>query len=50
MPDFDYEQSLWGSGEASLRWSSPTSFRLEQALKALGELSAQAKTWGIKIW
>lgn len=37
MP-FDYEQSIWGKGEANLRWSDPTSFRLRQALAALADL------------
>ncbi|MBI2444127.1 MAG: methyltransferase domain-containing protein [Candidatus Magasanikbacteria bacterium] len=37
---FDYEQSIWGRGEASKRWSDPTSFRLRQALAALRRLPA----------
>jgi ubiquinone/menaquinone biosynthesis C-methylase UbiE len=40
---FDYEKSIWGYGNASLRLSSPTSFRLRQSLEALAELKAGAK-------
>ena len=32
---YNYEQSIWGDGIASTRWSSPTSFRLRQALSAI---------------
>jgi ubiquinone/menaquinone biosynthesis C-methylase UbiE len=39
---FDYEQSIWGKGIASLRWSSPTSFRLRQALRAIKDLPAHS--------
>ena len=39
MP-FNYEQSIWGAGEAELKWSSPTAFRLKQALGALSGLSS----------
>ena len=35
---FDYEQSIWGRGEASLLWSQPTAFRLRQALTAMQSL------------
>lgn len=37
MP-YNYEQSVWGRGVASLAWSSPTSFRLHQALEAVTSL------------
>lgn len=40
---YDYEQSIWGKGEASLAWSNPTSFRLRSALKALRALPDGAK-------
>lgn len=43
MIDFDYEKSIWGYGDASLRLSSPTSFRLRQSLQALSGLPAGAK-------
>lgn len=39
MP-FNYEQSIWGVGEAQLKWGSPTAFRLKQALGALSGLPA----------
>lgn len=39
---FDYEKSLWGKGEASLKWTSPTSFRLERALDALINLPSKS--------
>ena len=39
---YNYEQSIWGRGEASLRWSDPTAFRLKQALNAIGNLPAGA--------
>ncbi|MFH2018472.1 MAG: methyltransferase domain-containing protein [bacterium] len=42
MP-FNYEQSIWGRGEADLAWSSPTSFRLRQALFALKNLQENSK-------
>jgi len=32
---FNYEQSIWGKGEASLRWSDPTGFRLHEALESI---------------
>jgi ubiquinone/menaquinone biosynthesis C-methylase UbiE len=35
---FDYEQSIWGKGTASLRPSDPTSIRLRQALFALEQV------------
>ncbi len=37
---FDYNHSLWGAGTANLSWSSPTSFRLSQALHAIAPLQA----------
>jgi len=40
---FNYEQSIWGRGEASLRWSSPASFRLKQALFALRQVPVDGK-------
>lgn len=40
---FDYEKSIWGHGNASLRISSPTSFRLRQSLKSIAELKSGAK-------
>ncbi len=42
MP-FDYNKSLWGSGTATLRLTSPTSFRLYQALQAVASLTAGAR-------
>ncbi len=44
---FDYNESLWGKGTARLNWSSPTSFRLSQALKAVKILPASAKVMEI---
>lgn len=38
MP-FNYEQSIWGVGQAELKWSSPAAFRLKQAFGALVGLS-----------
>lgn len=32
---FDYEQSVWGEGSASLKWSDPSAFRLKKSLKYL---------------
>jgi ubiquinone/menaquinone biosynthesis C-methylase UbiE len=40
---FDYEKSIWGHGNASLRLSSPTSFRLRQSLQSLSDLKPGAK-------
>lgn len=40
---FNYEQSIWGKGEASLRWSDPTSFRLRQALAAIKKVPSGSK-------
>lgn len=40
MPAFNYEQSIWGRGEAGLAWSAPTRFRLKQALFAVRKLNA----------
>lgn len=40
---FNYEQSLWGRGKATLAWSDPASFRLQQALSMLQPLSAGAR-------
>jgi ubiquinone/menaquinone biosynthesis C-methylase UbiE len=41
--DFDYEESIWGKGTASLKWSDPASFRLRQALNAIKNLKAGDK-------
>ncbi len=38
---FNYEQSIWGKGTASLKWSDPASFRLGQALEAIEAGEAQ---------
>lgn len=43
MGEFDYEKSIWGHGNASLRLSSPTSFRLRQSLKSMAGLKVGAK-------
>lgn len=43
MSEFDYEKSIWGHGNASLRLSSPTSFRLRQSLKSMVGLKSGAK-------
>lgn len=43
LTHFDYERSIWGHGNASLRMSSPTYFRLRQSLQAISELKAGAK-------
>lgn len=40
---FDYEQSIWGKGEATLNWSDPTNIRLRQALAALRSLLPHSK-------
>ncbi len=40
MTNFDYEQSIWGKGEASLAPSSPTAFRLREALRVIEPLTA----------
>lgn len=40
---FDYEKSIWGHGNASLRLSSPTYFRLRQSLESLSQLKTGAK-------
>ncbi len=37
---FNYEQSIWGRGTASLRWSDPTSFRLREALESIKSLKS----------
>jgi len=34
---YNYEQSIWGQGTASLKWSDPTAFRLKMSLKVLPE-------------
>lgn len=39
---YNYEQSIWGRGVASLKWSSPTSFRLRQSLQAIRNLPPQS--------
>ena len=43
MSEFDYEKSIWGHGNASLRMSSPTRFRLRQSLKSIAKLKSGAK-------
>lgn len=40
---FNYEQSIWGKGTASVRWSDPTAFRLQQALEAVEKLPSGSK-------
>lgn len=40
---FNYEQSIWGRGKATLAWSDPASFRLRQALKSLQSLPSGAR-------
>jgi len=42
MP-FNYEQSIWGKGTASLHWSDPTAFRLKQSLEAVVSLPAGSR-------
>ncbi len=42
MAEYNYEQSIWGEGEASLVWSSPTAVRLARALSALSSLPPSA--------
>lgn len=37
---FNYEESIWGKGYASTTWSSPTSFRLNQAIQAISHIPA----------
>lgn len=39
---YNYEQSIWGKGIASLKWSSPPSFRLRQSLHAIKDLPANS--------
>lgn len=43
MSEFDYEKSIWGNGNASLKLSSPTYFRLRQSLESLKNLKPGAK-------
>lgn len=40
---FDYEQSIWGRGTASLKWSDPMNIRLGRCLKSLKKLPEGAK-------
>lgn len=40
---FDYEQSVWGGGEASLCWTDPTRPRLKFAWRAISGLSSGDK-------
>ncbi len=40
---FNYEQSIWGRGEAGVSWFDPAAFRLREALLALEKLSTGAK-------
>lgn len=43
MSSFNYEQSIWGQGTATLKWTDPASFRLKQAILALRDLPQSAK-------
>ncbi|MBI2037723.1 MAG: class I SAM-dependent methyltransferase [Candidatus Magasanikbacteria bacterium] len=43
MGKFDYEKSIWGHGRASIKLSSPTSFRLRQSLSSIKALAGGAK-------
>lgn len=40
---FDYEASIWGAGEATLRPSDPTSFRLQCSLETVKDLPQGAR-------
>ena len=40
---FDYEQSIWGRGTATLKWSDPMNTRLGRSLGALKDLPEGAK-------
>ncbi|MDD2757760.1 MAG: methyltransferase domain-containing protein [Patescibacteria group bacterium] len=40
---FNYEQSIWGQGTATLKWSDPASFRLRQCLESFKKIPAGAK-------
>lgn len=40
---FDYEQTVWGAGEATLKWGDPAAFRLRESLRAIKGLSAGAR-------
>lgn len=42
MP-FDYEQSIWGRGTASLKWSDPMNIRLGRCLSSIKKLPEGAK-------
>ena len=41
---FNYEQSIWGLGTATLKWSDPAGFRLRQCLESFEKIPAGAKT------
>lgn len=40
---YNYEQSIWGSGVATKKWTDPANLRLRRALKALAGLKSGAK-------
>ncbi|MFA5127938.1 MAG: class I SAM-dependent methyltransferase [Patescibacteria group bacterium] len=40
---FNYEQSIWGRGTATLKWSDPMNIRLGRCLKSLRKLPEGAK-------
>ena len=42
MP-FDYEQSIWGRGTASLKWSDPMNIRLSRCLDSIKKLPEGTK-------
>lgn len=43
MPEFDYQQAIWGKGTASLNPSDPTAIRLRHCLSALARVVAGGK-------
>ncbi len=46
---FNYEQSIWGKGTASARWSDPTAFRLRMALHVIDEVQNAADTGKVRV-
>ena len=44
---YNYEQSIWGTGEAGLKWSDPTAFRLRQAVRVVDETSDREEPWKV---
>ena len=42
-PHFDYEKSIWGAGEADMKWTSPARFRLREALKSIRNLPSGSR-------